>query len=424
MSCGGDTDATWNDPCADDSAENHTFLWVAVAVLFGILLIYVLFDQPQRIVTPGRYTIIDALTVCSLAGRCFYQNVDTPYGIFLTPDPTVQTADFLFGGFKLTITEAVVLMGYPPPSTYYAYIPYLLRKGTQANPVFQSLSDGIGSGFTPIPAGKQVAVIATRNRAVFELEAQYLLSLPKELFDGVIYPLYFTDVVGDADTLSLLSRATLFNNDTTDIPAYRANPRMIGYKVQYPAAGTTLVPISLQGENLKPNGIKLKTLSTTPSEIPLGPAFKAYADEQAAEMVVDTAAQLIPFLADEIGVPYNNGYQCTAAGVGCFGDNRQAYYASYGPFAATAGQQIVVAAINHAAFGRAIYVQISLYNDETEFGIESSREFPNGPLFYTVMFDAPYTGEFRLIERAYADPGNGVAPDANSVIPAYFYVGS
>jgi hypothetical protein len=401
-----------------------------LAVLAFIVLLYLLLAQPQRVVTPGSYAIIDAAKICPSLPRCFYQNVDTPYGRPLFAGSKLPTIDQVLGGVLLSPLQAIVVYGQAPPSDYWSFIPYLYKiapTGAAAGDIdystipvtFASMSDGVSDYMIHLPPdNQQVALIATRNRVVFDRERNYLIGTG---FTGMIFPLYFTDIVKDTDVVVVLSRATNFP-DSTSQQNYIEAPRMATYIVTYNDLPFVPVPISVETDNIKPNGIKLKTLPYTPTEVPLIQEFQAYTDYILQDYDVIADVSLRPFLSETLGVPYNNGYQCIAAGINCLGDNRQTYYGWNTPFAGEEGQQVIMIAINHANYGRAIYSQISIYDNDRQFGLASVRKFVNDPLFYSHVFTLGSSADYLLAERAYVDPSDSVGSDANTILPARAFI--
>lgn len=398
-------------------------LLVWFVILAAVVLLLILVSPPERLITPGKFLIIDAARVCPLLPTCFYQNPDTPYGRPIIPSTKPLPAlDLFFGAMYLTLLEGVVIMGKVPSNVkYWSFIPYLWKVGGPTGfTVFASLSDGFSNFDTQIPNG-QVAIIATRNKIVFERERDYLLSTPG--FNATIIPLYFTDIVTDNDLVTILSRATIFPSETA-LQSYIQVPGLTTYKVTYTDLPVVTVPVSVPNQPTKPGGINLRALPLDQSEITIVPEFDAYTAEVLKNFNVSSEIPLRPFLSASLpnNTPYNNGYQCIANRLPCFGDNRQTYYGTGDPFEVAEQEDVLIVAVNHAATGRAFYAQVALYDDTRQFGIDSITVFADDGRFYSHVFDITTPGAYRLAERAYIQLPQAIGPAAQSIISSRAFI--
>ena len=398
-------------------------LLVWFAILAAVVLLLILVSPPERLITPGKFLIIDAARLCPLLPTCFYQNTETPYGRPIIPQTEPLPAlDVFFGAMYLTLLDGVVIMGKVPTSVeYWSFIPYLWKQnGPTGFLVFASLSNGFSNFDTAVPNG-QIAIIATRNKVVFERERDYLLSTPG--FNATIVPLFFPDIITDADLVTILSRASIFSSENA-LQSYIQAPGLTTYKVTYTDLPVVTIPVSVPGQPTKPGGINLQALPLDPSEITLVPEFDAYTASVLVNYNVVSEIPLRPFLSALLpdNTPYSNGYQCIANQLPCFGDNRQTYYGTGDPFEVAEMEDVLIVAVNHATTGRAFYAQVSLYEETREFGIDSITVFGSDPMFYSHVFDITTPGEYRLAERAYIQQPENIGPAAQSVITARAFV--
>lgn len=384
-----------------------------IVVLFTV---YLLLSKPGRGVTPAKFAVIDTEKDCANLPTCFYQNPSTPYGRVLYPreenpqDPIEQ----FFGVTTLNPLQAIVLRGFPPDSLYWSFIPYLWRFGSDEFIYFASLSDGVSNYNTPVKSGKEIAIIATRNRKVFYEETSFLISSG---FDGTIVPLYFPDLIGDNDFITILSRATIFKSQE-DSAAYQINPRFQAYRVTYQDLPFIPVSVNLPGKGFNRNDINILPNPQTPTELTEVLEYEKYIARNVNLSNVTAIINMRPFLSLVLNEPYSDGYQCIFNKINCQGDNPQTYYGISDSFFASAGQRIQIIGFNHARFGRAIYAQVSLYDDDGGFGLEAVTVFKDDPLIYTGYFDIKVSGNYRLAERAYVQEPEMIGPDANTIIPA------
>lgn len=385
-------------------------------IIVVLFIVYLLLAKPGRGVTPAKFVVIDTERDCARLPTCFFQNPSTPYGRVLYPqedNPQSQIEQF-FGVTTLNPLQAIVLRGFPPDALYWSFLPYLWRFGSDEFIYFASLSDGVSNYNTPVKPGKEIAVIATRNRRVFYEETSFLISTG---FDGTIVPLYFPELIGDTDLVTVLSRATIFPSDEATT-AYRTNPRFQAYKVTYQDLPFVSVPVHLPGQGFKIGDINLISNPETPTELTQVVGYEQFIVQNVDLLNVVQVILMRPFLSLTLNEPYSNGYQCITNKINCQGDNPQTYYGISDRFFARAGQRIQIVGFNHARFGRAIYAQVSLYDDDGGFGLEAITAFKDDPLVYTGVFEITVSRNYRLAERAYVQEPEMIGPDANTIIPA------
>ncbi len=411
------------------------YLLALIIGLLFIIVLYALLSVPHRRVTVGRYFVLDSEKLCSTLPVCFFQNVESPYSSILFGQPNLdpenyvgpnrdKVADELLGASPLYPNEAIVVYGMSPNCGYWAFIPYLFRRSYKSPALFASLSDGVNNYMLPAnfqQPGKQYpfVVIATRNRAVYDRELDFVL---KTLPAGqTVIPIFFPDVVDNETIVALIGRANLFPDQET-LRKYIDNSGIVAYKVAYTDVPFVPVPVSISIQNIKPNGIKLRTLPSYPSEDAIAGQFQDYIRENIVNYTVIENIPLFPLLEDAIGIPYNSGYQCLENDILCFGDNRQSYYSQSQAFKAEVGRRILMFGINHSAYGRGIYSQVSVYDSIRQYGLGGLSKFPTDPLFYSFVWDIGFTGTYALAERSYVQLPYAVGPDANTIIPAVAYI--
>jgi len=410
-----------------------------IALLIGLLFIivlYALLSIPHRTVTVGKYLVLDSEHLCTTLPICFFQNIESPYSSILFRPPNLdpnnyvgpnrdKIADELLGAASLYPNEALVVYGMSPNCGYWSFIPYLFRRSPSSPTVFTSLSDGVNNYMLPAnfhnSTGGQYpfVIIATRNRVVYDLELEFVL---KALPAGqTVIPIFFPDVVDDITQVALVGRATLFA-DQKLLRKYIDNSGIVAYKVSYTDVPFVPVPVSISIQNLQPNGIKLRTLPTYPSEESIAGDFQDYVRATIANYTIISNIPIFRFLQDVLGIPYNNGYQCLENDILCHGDNRQSYYSQSDIFNAEAGRRILIVAVNHSAYGRGIYSQVSIYDSDRQYGLSSLSKLPSDPLFYYFIWDIEKNGNYVLAERSYVQMPAAVGPDANTIIPAFAYI--
>jgi hypothetical protein len=386
-------------------------------------------QQPNM--EPGLFKIFD-IAACAEAGNCFYQNSLSPYGRSLfTPTPEVMGADALAGAFILSPNQAVVWIGQTPPSEYWSFIPYLWRRrivdvgtsgtGSYGNVIFASLTQGINN--FEYPNAKQLAVVITRNQNVFDRERRRIQTKFPNL---LVVPLWIPLQAPLDSQVIYFMRVAFFPPGTLE--TYLANPQALTYKVTYTDIGYSpvlAIPANSTFQNTARSfGIEppagtlelfLKPLPTEPSEFCYQNLFTVYINQIISKYRILREIEIVDFAgAIDLGSAYSSGLQCVLNNVLCQGDNPTASYSASVSFELAANESILVVAMNHRLTQRCFYTSLNLYQEANALGILST--FPEDTeLFYNQIW-SPGTGDYRVVERAYVQLPENVAPDNSTML--------
>lgn len=381
----------------------------------------------RRTMVPGIFRVID-FSECGEGGFCFYENEVTAYGrpIF-APTCDLTQGEAFMGVTFLGPNDAIVTITKTPDSLYWAFIPYVWRKGSSAEgygPVLQSDGDfsyllfsSINNGVNnfDFPSASRIAIIMVRNVQVYEAERRALLSMYPEL---VVAPIWIPTSVTYDSPVNLILRGSFFPEGGYDYFVKYNEGR--AYKATWHNIGMTSITLVLPDEErpeIPPDSLPLyiKPLPREPSEFPLQRVYDEYVASVIAPYTVIEELAVHPFLKDATGKPITSGWSCFYNNITCLGDNPTAAYILTVPFELEEGKSsIIVCAVNHRITQRAFYCNLNFYDLETE-GSSNAASPRSDELFYSQLW-SPGTGEFRLVERAYVQLPQNTAPSTDTML--------
>jgi len=381
----------------------------------------------KRTVTPGIFRVLNTRD-CGSGGFCFYENEVTAYGRPLfAPNGDLTQKEAFLGVTFLGPNDAIVVITTVPDALYWAFTPYVWKKGESAEgwgPVLQQngeysyiLFSSINTGVNnfDFPSATKIAIIMCRNVQVYEAERRALLTVAPQL---VVAPIWIPREVTYDSPVNLLLRGSYFPPGGYD--AYVNNNEGKAYKVNYCNIGMTDVVLVLPDKpvpEIPPTSIPLyiKPLPTEPSEYPILNAFNEYVDRVLAPYKIIEEIHVAPFLKDNIGKPVTSGWSCFYNNITCLGDNPGAAYIMTPPFTLVEGEtSAVVCAVNHRLTQRAYYCNLNFYDLVTEGSSNAATPRPD-ELFYSQPWSPP-SGEYRIVERAYIQLPQNTAPSTDTLV--------
>lgn len=322
--------------------------------------------------------------------NCFYQNPATPYtrvawenelpGFFSTLDV-----------IPLRPNDVIILRGRtPPPCVYWSFVPYLLQ-GTDvcsSVPVGAGLSDSISNITTGwAPSTPFLMIFGTNSGAISFVKSKLQdapdapAQIATQQFAYVGPGLYW-----------LIGRTALFETPS-DQDAYLSNTQISGVIARIPEE--SFDPVFTRTTPL----YKPRNAAIDENEVIGTDTYDAQA-EAYLESVLDAlggtyTAQDVPIVLAPVlpSGAYDSGASCLAECAECFIDNRDTVYFTGEVENFAPGYYLLVYAVNHSAFGKAIYAQISVYDNRFAVGLDAVEALPQDDAFYQLLIsqvtDAP-----------------------------------
>ena len=409
----------------------------ASAITAAIVLSILSNPNINGVVNEGPLTTYD-LTPCETGElpSCFFQNPATPYS---RPKWRLELAADLpayLDVIPMLPQDVVVLTGLTPyDCVYWSFAPYLFNSPgvCSGTVVAASLADTISNITTGwAPSTPFTVLMGMNSGCIAEVKA----ALPGN--QAQVATLQFP-YMGPQSLYWFLGRTALFTSQA-DSEAYVVDTRISATMVRTKAE--TLDPALTQTEFVfKPRNLEIDEALVVPqADFDLG-----------AETYLQTLLDTLPggYTAEEVPVfvvppgvdGYDNGATCIDQCANCQVDNRDTIYFGCNIDDLTPGQYLAVYALNHGAYGKAIYSSLSVYEVNGQFGLDSVEVLPSGPDTYQVLVtqttNAPtavpagtevitvkdVVGNVGLAERMYVqptDPSNpsfGVSADFSTVLP-------
>jgi hypothetical protein len=332
--------------------------------------------------------------------------------------------------------DVVVLTGLTPyECVYWSFIPYLFNAPGVCNGkmVAAGLADSISNITTGWAPSTPFTVLMGMNSGAL---AQVKASLPADQIQ--VATLQFP-YMGPKALYWILGRTALFTS-AADSEAYIADTRISATMVR--------TKVEMLDLDLTQTEFTYKPRNTTIDESDVVPLADF---ELGAETYLQTLLNTLPdgYTAEDVPVfqvppginDYDNGATCIDQCGNCQVDNRDTIYYGCNVEDLSPGQYLAVYALNHGAYGKAIYSSLSVYEVAGQFGIDSIEVLPSGPDTYQVLVtqttDAPsavpegtetivikdVVKNVGLAERAYVQPTTpdnpsfGVSADPSTLLP-------
>ena len=419
---------------------------LAASALLGLLIAFLCIfldvgvsTSPSRpgVVNEGPLKTYD-LTPCETGElpSCFFQNPATPYS---RPSWRLELAADLPAYLDLIPMlpqDVVVITGLTPyECVYWSFVPYLFNSpGVCAGTVVAAgLADSVSNITTGwAPSTPFTVLMGMNSGCIAEVKA----ALPGD--QTQVATLQFP-YMGPQALYWFVGRTALFASQA-DSEAYILDTRITATMVRTKAE--SLNPALTQNEFVfKPRNLEIDEAVVVPkADFDLG-----------AETYLQTLLDTLPggYTAEEVPVfvvppgvdGYDNGATCIDQCANCQVDNRDTVYYGCNVEDLSPGQYLAVYALNHGAYGKAIYSSVSIYEVIGQFGLESVQALPSDPDTYQVLItqttDAPTSvpegtqvitvkdvvTNVGLAERAYVQPTSrsnpsfGVSADFSTLLP-------
>jgi hypothetical protein len=371
-----------------------------------------------------------------LEPTCYGQNPTTPYTIlnfytskYPSMDGLPLTAQIQLGVFNLDPSQILVLYGPSPPAcVYWGITLYLLSDPDKCNgkTLFATIADTMNNFNTGLPPNKPFALVMGCNQGVLDQFRDDNYNLYKLAFP----------YQGPNAKLYILGRTALF-----DFPGgeaiYYNNTRTSADLLQYRQLIDPALTI------------------TEPTWKPRATYYDEHIHErefdQASDRFLQVMLEAYPeytyvFTVPTEPFPYDNGYECIESCSNCNGDNRDTVYTlAYIPYEIQSEQQLVVVfGFNHSTTGKAVYTNLSVYNNVNDTGLESVNFLAGKPYYQVIVSPSPpepipsvgpYTvnelvlptgvDKITLAERAYVQtigPVTGIGAAPETILPPKVWV--
>lgn len=368
--------------------------------------------------------------------NCFFQNPATPYTRFAWKNELpglLGTLDVI----PFTSSDVIVIKGItPPPCVYWSFIPYLLQgtKICSGSQVAAGLSDAVSNittgwapqtPFTIIMGANSSAIAAVQAK----LPADAAVQVVTQQFAYVGPGLYW-----------IIGRTALFDS-TEDQVSYLANPQISAVIVRLPQDAFDATQ-TLTTPTYRPRNLAIDEYTVVGEQV--------YSDNAEAylQSVLETlggtyTAQDVPVVQYPLvnSGTYDSGASCIASCSNCYIDNRDTLYVAGEVQDLAPGHYLLVYAVNHSAYKKAIYAQVSIYDNSKALGLDAVNALPSDGDFYTVLVtqrtDAPTSvpagtqtltiedtvTDVTIAERAYVQPTDrsnpsfGASADLSTILP-------
>jgi hypothetical protein len=332
------------------------------------------------------FNILDMYNA-GLIPSCWGNNAQAPYMVYKIPESPGQTApntitdaplrpenEGLWGDYRLRRDEAVVYIGPTPPEcSYFSYRSYLagryFAEDGRARRVFASLGDTINNmtiNTVGTPGGKEgdafgstTVIITAADRSIEQrvrgaLErAGYSMDIVNT--DIIPQRLVKMGLEAEADSFVFIHRVAFFADEqageeymaSAQGTVLRLTPQMIDDPDPFP------VPeLRVRG-----TGDASELDLTADVEMLRRAILEEHGDLQATEL--ETSIWLL------------EGYDAIQRGIDVLGENRDTSYLWTDHFTLgdDPGEFVIVYGVNHAAFGKATYNNVSIYGFDIKNGV-------------------------------------------------------
>lgn len=382
---------------------------------------------PRRSMEVGLFKAIGGAD-CEESNTCFYQNEVGIYArSIFRPLPGIDQRAVFIGATYIDWNQAVVVITPVPDAQYWAFTPYVWKKGDSLGDdippiigpngevgmvIFSSMNNGVN--VFDLPSAQNIAIIMTRNVQVYERERSAILSQFPNL---TVAPLWVPSEVSLDTPVSYLLRAQFFQGDglerllnSTEGKTYKATWCNIGY------TPITLV-LPYGPEVVVPPGslpLYIKPLPSCLPEFPLLPYFDEYLNDVMSQYNVKREIEVKEFHEENIGEGIRSGWDCFFNDLTCLADNPDATYIVSSNFDITDNESVVVVAVNHRVTQRCFYCNLNFY-ETSRSGSDGSVTPSSDQIFYNQPW-TPGAGEYRIVERAYNQLPENTAPDPSTLI--------
>lgn len=389
------------------------------------------------VVNEGPFKTYD-ITPCETGElpSCFFQNPATPYA---RPSWRLELQSDLpayLDVIPMLPQDVVVLTGLTPyECVYWSFAPYLFNAPgiCDGKLLAAGLADCVSNITTGWAPSTPFTVLMGMNSGAI---AQVKASLPNDQTQVATIQFPY---MGPKALYWFLGRAALFTL-AADSEAYIADTRI--------AATMVRTKIEMLNTELTKTEFSYKPRNKDIDEAEIVPQSDF---ELGAETYLQTLLDTLPagYTAEEVPVfqvppgvdGYDSGATCIDQCGNCQVDNRDTVYYGCNVENLNPGQYLAVYALNHGAYGKAIYSSLSVYEVVGQFGIDSVEVLPSGPETYQVLItqttDAPTSipdgtemitikdivKNVGLAERAYVQPASkespsfGVSADPSTLLP-------
>jgi len=370
---------------------------------------------------------------------CFYQNPATPYTRFAWKNELPGLLADL-DVIPYQPRDVLVIKGItPPPCVYWSFVPYYLQGpdvclGEQVGAGLSDSVSNITTGWAPstpfiVIMGANSGAIAAVKSKILE-SGQAPTQIATQQFAYVGRGLYW-----------FIGRTTLFDSEVQR-EEYLANTRIGAAIIRVPE-NTFDTSLTLTVPTYKPRNTAIDENTL------IGTTTHYLAAEEYLQSVLDTlggtyTAQEVPVVQAPVlpSGDYDSGASCIAECGNCFEDNRDTVYYAGEVENFAPGYYLLVYAVNHSAYQKAIYAQISVSDNTKQLGLDAVNALPSDGDFYKVLVsqttDAPTVvlpggtqtltiadtvTDVSIAERAYVQPTTpnnpsfGVSADPSTLIP-------
>lgn len=405
-------------------------------------------------VAGGSFEFLDMSACC--ATSCAGNNPSSPYGAFFVPRGPGQSAanpgersDGTSFHFRMRRDEAILFVGPTPPEVrYFGFTPYLdtrVRTAGGRDRVAASVSETLNDLVIGVDAPPGTPVFARQTAVLAAADANTVAAARQALVaagvpDSAINVLVFDPAVvhfgleENADTVAVLFRMAL-PSDPAAFERYRSNPGGSLFRLT-PSAPGPANPLPSPTARPKNTSHTELALSSAVDELQRA-VIAAYPDYAAQAIDVDD------------GVSDPEG--CIAGTSECAYDNRDTTYPQTRPRVLFQSDDdfYVVYGVDHQAFGKVAYANVSVYAVEHLVGIDSvaSDRYPGSAQaylpgsgeaarLYAWKIARRCNGEAHCLEvaegscptgidngklgvlafRTYLEPGTKTAPDPSTLI--------
>lgn len=387
-------------------------------------------------VNEGPFKTYD-LTPCETGElpTCFFQNPATPYARPAWRLELQSDIPAFLDVIPILPQDVVVLTGLTPyECVYWSFAPYLFNAPDTCDGkvIGAGLADTVSNITTGWAPNTPFTVLMGMNTGAL---AQVKASLPED--QTQVATLQFP-YMGPRALYWILGRTALFASPA-DSEAYVADTRISATMVRTKA--------DMLDPNLTQTEFTYKPRNTAIDEADVVPQADF---ELGAETYLQTLLDTLPdgYTAEDVPVfqvplvdDYDNGATCIDQCGNCQLDNRDTVYYGCNVEDLSPGQYLAVYALNHGAYGKAIYSSLSVYEVVGQFGIDSIEVLPSEPDTYQVLItqttDAPsvvpdgtktivikdVVKSVGLAERAYVQPTTpdnpsfAVSADPSTLLP-------
>lgn len=322
---------------------------------------------------------------------CYYQNPTTPYTStnFLYPIiPDYKgikiTTGIAISSFIMNTNELFILYGDDIPIfKYWGYTIYLVNDSTYCDgkAVLASVADTVNNVNSKFTHNKKFVI-------VFGMNTDTIDKFKKSIDSSVqVYTVLFPVINGKntSGRMIVIGRTALpENQEAADI--YYKDTKTFGSVIKY---FRDVDPLNTVTE---PLFIPRNTFYNEYTEFPGESVFNSAAENYLVN-VLDTLPSEYRYVYDIdtdrylSEISYDNGYDCINNCTICNIDNRDTVYTEQTmPYLILPNQSIVaVFGVNHSVYGKSLYTNISVYNNENETGLMSVDYTSDNSEFYKLI---------------------------------------